>query len=205
MWNSAGINSAEPIDFTSLLVENNTFDNIIVNNQGRCFYFLLKGDSNDITIRNNTIQNCSAGGSLIKFLFQTRKSNFKIETFNFIKNSIMDCYSSVGPTPQIWVENVFDSSQTNDQYHICKMEFTVENCYNIIQNNRGTGCDNYFGLIDGIENVITISMKIISFINNTCDSLYGGGIGLIFKRIQQLTFDDCSFINNKAIQNTDKS
>lgn len=81
--------------------------------------------------------------------------------------------------------------------------FTFNN--NVDQNNKGNGYDNYFGSIACNDEIVTFEISNLTFINNTCKSLYGGGSGLQLKRIQQITFDECVFINNMAQQDTSMS
>lgn len=81
--------------------------------------------------------------------------------------------------------------------------FTFNN--NVDQNNKGNGYDNYFRSIDCNDEIVTFEISNLTFINNTCKSLYGGGSGLQLKRIQQITFDECVFINNMAQQDTSMS
>lgn len=42
----------------------------------------------------------------------------------------------------------------------------------------------------------------VSFIKNQCNCFYGGGAWFYIEGISSLSFSNCKFLNNKAIQNT---
>lgn len=46
IWKSPGINGDVQTVFTSLLIQNNTFDSMYGTNQGRCFFIISKGNNN---------------------------------------------------------------------------------------------------------------------------------------------------------------
>ena len=50
----------------------------------------------------------------------------------------------------------------------------------------GTGPNNYFGSINGNFKISTLEFCNITFNDNQCKSLYGGGIGLIIEGINKI-------------------
>lgn len=187
IWNSAGINAGIDTNLTSLLIENNTFDCICGENQGRCFYIVSKG-TNNVQVLNNTIKNCPAGGTLLKIWFQDQKDSFKIESCNFINNSVTDCYESIGPTPHFWFENIFNGD------HINPIEVTIENCYFIGGSNTILGGGLSYG-----KNKYTANTKLIligcHFLDNYAEQ---GGGALNIQIFQSCEIKNCEFKRNKS-------
>ena len=76
--------------------------------------------------------------------------------------------------------------------------FTFSN--NVIQNNQPTGCNNYIATINLNNKISSFELTNITFLNNTSNSLYGGGSSLIVLGTNQITFNQCHFTNNRAFQ-----
>ncbi|KAK8892681.1 hypothetical protein M9Y10_029921 [Tritrichomonas musculus] len=83
------------------------------------------------------------------------------------------------------------------------LNFKFEN--NVIKNNRGTGCSDYIGSIECMDQMNSLEIVNNSFVNNVCESLYGGGIGIKISGIEYLSFIGCTFDNNTAKQNKETS
>lgn len=63
----------------------------------------------------------------------------------------------------------------------------------------------YFGLINCKNQINEMIVEKMNLTNNTCDSLYGGGVGFLFMGISTLRFNNCYLKKNKAIQNKSTS
>ena len=57
----------------------------------------------------------------------------------------------------------------------------------------------YFGSINCNQQVETLEFGQITFIDNACNALYGGGTGLWITGASTFYFNDCKFINNVAL------
>lgn len=80
---------------------------------------------------------------------------------------------------------------------IKNLGLTFEN--NIIQKMQATGSNGYFGSIT-FNKIANFDMKNIKFIENQCNSLYGGGSGLLISGTEKITFTGCEFTSNSALQ-----
>ncbi|KAK8854425.1 hypothetical protein M9Y10_016987 [Tritrichomonas musculus] len=61
----------------------------------------------------------------------------------------------------------------------------------------------YFGAINPNSKIDTLEMKNITFADNVCNALFGGGSGLWVNGVKNFYFNDCKFINNVAIKDTE--
>lgn len=106
IWNSAGIHYDSWNDLNSIVIEDNVFDSILGNNEGRCLFVTIIKEA-FISINNNTIQNCPSGGPLVKVWFRSRRNSFKIENFKLLNNTMNDFRDqTLGCTPHFWFENI---------------------------------------------------------------------------------------------------
>ena len=104
----------------------------------------------------------------------------------------------------------FDSCSISDyNYKAIQMIFTTISSitfeYNVISNIKTTENDDYSIFIDGNNKIEQLELKNITFINNSCSCLYGGGIGMIVHNINNLLFTCCDFINNEARKNGNRN
>ena len=67
---------------------------------------------------------------------------------------------------------------------------------------KESGPNGYFGLLS-FDNKDKLEIKNLTLTENQCNSLYGGGSGLLFSGINEITFTECNFISNTAKQTLD--
>lgn len=72
--------------------------------------------------------------------------------------------------------------------------------HNIIQKMKNSGNSGYFGLIDFYSMIDNFVFENTTFLDNLCDSEYGGGSGLWVTKTAKITFNNCKFINNAALK-----
>ncbi|KAK8844287.1 hypothetical protein M9Y10_024498 [Tritrichomonas musculus] len=72
----------------------------------------------------------------------------------------------------------------------------------VIQKMKESGPNGYFGLLS-FDNKDKLEIKNLTLTENQCNSLYGGGSGLLFSGINEITFTECNFISNTAKQTLD--
>lgn len=96
------------------------------------------------------------------------------------------------------------NGQDNKCFYLLIETFTIsfKNC--VIQNMKEGSTEGYIGVFNTKE-LTQLVLENISFINNRCDSLYGGWIGIKFIELGSLLFRECKFINNYAITNKSAS
>lgn len=58
---------------------------------------------------------------------------------------------------------------------------------------------SYFGSISPKNQIDTLIMSNLTFIDNRCNTFYGGGSGLWITDVPTVSFEDCKFINNSAL------
>lgn len=95
--------------------------------------------------------------------------------------------------------SIDDCTFTNctDQNSLCfdlsikTTSFTLKN--NTMINLIGSSTKEYFGIIK--SSFDTLEIHEMKFINNNCNFLYGGGFGIQFESITDLSFINCEFIN----------
>lgn len=103
---------------------------------------------------------------------------------------------------------VFDNCSSNQSFLCFNISLMTSNLLlsrSVIQNTLSNRCDVYFGSIQTNNKTHELILTNWSFINNTCKSLYGGGIGTLFDGIESLIFDKCCFKNNTSKQDLSKS
>ena len=75
---------------------------------------------------------------------------------------------------------------------------------NTIKNMKKSSKTNLFSSLESIEEKDSFVLDEITFIDNRCDSLYGGGIGLWIANYKEVKFNNCKFINNEAIKSNEQ-
>lgn len=69
-----------------------------------------------------------------------------------------------------------------------------------MENFNGKETSNYFMYLNWNNNIETLEFVNITFLNNTSNSLYGGGSGVHIEGVSELFIIECDFQNNKASQ-----
>ena len=189
-WISAGIHDNSPNTNANYFeIENNTFDNIFGNNQGRCF---LIEKVIDIKIKGNSIQNCPEGAFYIKVIFNTKKEEFSIEDCKFINNTIGNhWFSSFGINPQIWIQN---KGPATGSYYQLTLNFV--NCYFENNFNQKKGGALWYGKMEYNADTKVV-INHCQFVNNRATE-DGGALALY--PYYGCEIIDCEFIRNRSDQ-----
>ncbi|KAK8871920.1 hypothetical protein M9Y10_007666 [Tritrichomonas musculus] len=185
---SGGIHCFKADSLVSFSLINNTFENALGNNQGRCI-LLAEIPQNKVTIRNNTIINCPAGGPLFYLRFSNAISDFTIESCNFIENTVNEYWNSNADslmTPQVWVVN-----KLNGQYGT-KFNLIFDSCY-FQKNHSPAGGAIHYGKGNNMVNTRVI-FRSCQFLENEANT----GSAILIESYQGCEIIDCRFIKNKA-------
>ena len=124
-WRSSVIHEDATISNSLITLENNTFDNILGDSQGRCFYIDCKSECS-VILKNNTIRNLPAGGVYFKVLFDKFVESYTIDSFRFVNNTVNNYwFNLLKICPQVFIQNKFINGWSLTE----KIELTFLNCY----------------------------------------------------------------------------
>lgn len=149
-----------------ILIENNTFDQIFCNQQGGCIH-LANIRIYKIAIVNNTIENCSGGGSLIKIGFRIKLYNFTFKSLKFFNNYVIDDSENHSISEPLIL---FENTEEDESKYEFKLFF--ENCY-FYSNSIGNTEESIVGYKGSNENIqVNVQFNHCYFDENQIDDKY---------------------------------
>ncbi|KAK8844362.1 hypothetical protein M9Y10_024577 [Tritrichomonas musculus] len=183
-------------------------------------------DNSKLLVSKNTFTNCKANGFVIQvsakqpeienceFVFdandartacgaiQSTGKGFSCKFCTFTKTfarGAITVTQTDAQTDPVTVSNcIFDDCGGDNircfSFTTYTTSFTFSN--NVVQNMKATGGSGYFGQFMPNRKVNTLVLKNITFKDNACNSQYGGGTGLWIVKLNEVSFEDCKFINN---------
>lgn len=188
----------------TIVITNCNFNQNTPINDGSSSIYISPGSTKTLKIESCNFKEENGGVQINDF-----NNNINIESNSFydVKNGPSLYITESSTSTIITIDTcVFDSCKGNDNkcfYLLTEtQQLNFQNC--VLQNLVGTGVNSYFGTFD-VKDQRPYYLINISFINNVCDSLYGGGSGIKFIEFGSLFITDCKFINNTAKQNKSAS
>lgn len=167
------------------------------NNDG---YAILSNNINGFEFINCDVSNSNGGLKLelVKYL-QIINSQFR----NIDNNPVIefDDENMVSSDENLFINNcVFDQCNGGDEYIL--FSTTLSSVFSFKNNViRGLITDSYKYIALVISNgVDNFEIDNITFQDNKCNYLYGGGSSFLFKGMKKLYITNCKFINNFAMQ-----
>lgn len=194
-WRAAGIDQDICISGREIVtIENNTFDGIRGDNQGRCLYMKFNNPS-EMIFRENTFQNCPSGSFFAKIVFVQSISEMTIESCNFIRNTLSTQWNNVfNSCNQLIVQNIIQKINNVE----CSLPYTLNliNC-NFEENTSPLKGGGFHYGNSGYGSNTIIKLIGCRFIKNTATQ-DGGAVAI--QSYQGFLIENCTFKENTSSQ-----
>ena len=161
----------------------------------------IQNPKSKINLYNCSFIYDSSDSSSIALSSKCMSAYFDECQFNNTRGITISRTGITDPSEFAVTSSVFDScgSDTMNYLNLALGQpslITFEN--NVISNIVRNEGQKFTLYMTADRNIQELQLTNVSFINNSCCSLFGGGVGLYIEKTISILFFDCKFINNKA-------